>query len=130
MIDTFLYTNYNTGLLLQPLAPFANYFSVNKKLCAVYNNTIYSYTNTARFVRTNVFVDHYWHIQWKYTNYVYVVIFIFYYAANHSRVPVSVVACMRCHAYMPTAHADGDSGGYKLSLRLTPTIYVAIVPRI
>ena len=60
-----------------PLAPFANYFSVNKKLCAVYNNTIYSYTNTARFVRTNVFVDHYWHIQWKYTNYVYVVIFIF-----------------------------------------------------
>ena len=23
----------------------------------------------------------------------------FYYAANHSRVPVSVVACMRCHAY-------------------------------
>ena len=74
MIDTFLYTNYNTGLLLQPLAPFANYFSVNKKLCAVYNNTIYSYTNTARFVRTNVFVDHYWHIQWKYTNYVYVVI--------------------------------------------------------
>ena len=77
MIDTFLYTNYNTGLLLQPLAPFANYFSVNKKLCAVYNNTIYSYTNTARFVRTNVFVDHYWHIQWKYTNYVYVVIFIY-----------------------------------------------------
>ena len=54
----------------------------------------------------------------------------FYYAANHSPVPVSVVACMRCHAYMPTAHADGDSGGYKLSLRLTPTIYVAIVPRI
>ena len=45
-------------------------FSVNKKLCAVYNNTIYSYTNTARFVRTNVFVEHYWHIQWEYTNYV------------------------------------------------------------
>ena len=52
-------------------------------------------------------------------NYIY-----FYYAANHSRVPVSVVACMRCHAYMPMAHADG----YKLSLRPTPTIYVAIVP--
>ena len=32
-------------------------------------------------------------------NYIYL-----YYAANHSRVPVSVVACtMRCHAYMPTA---------------------------
>ena len=28
MIDTFLYTNYNTSLLLQPLAPFA--FSVTK----------------------------------------------------------------------------------------------------
>ena len=41
---------------------------------------------------------------------------------------VSVIACMRCHAYMPMAHADGDADGYKLSLRLTPTIYVAIVP--
>ena len=59
-------------------------------------------------------------------NYIYS-----YYAANHSRVSVSVVACMRCHAYnMPMAHADGDADGYKLSLRLTPTIYVAIVPRI
>ena len=28
-------------------------------------------------------------------NYIY-----FYYAANHSRVPVSVVACMRCQAYI------------------------------
>ena len=104
MIDTFLYTNYNTGLLLQPLglAPFANYFSVNKKLCAVYNNTIYSYTNTARFVRTNVFVDHYWHIQWKYTNYVYVVIFIFImlliireYQCQWSHVCVVMLICRR-----------------------------------
>ena len=30
MIDTFLYTNYNTSLLLQPLAPFANYFMSTK----------------------------------------------------------------------------------------------------
>ena len=58
-------------------------------------------------------------------NYIY-----FYYAANNSRVPVSVGACMRCRAYMPMAHAEGDADGYKLSLRLTPTIYVAIVPRI
>ena len=56
-------------------------------------------------------------------NYMYL-----YYAANHSRVSVSVVVCMRCHAYMPMAHADGDADGYKLSLRLTPTIYVAIMP--
>ena len=56
-------------------------------------------------------------------NYIYL-----YYAANHSRVPVSVVVCMRWHAYMPMAHADGDADGYKLSLKLTPTIYVAIMP--
>ena len=127
MIDTFLYTNYNTGLLLQPLAPFAKFFSVNKKLCAVYNNTIYSYTNTARFVRTNVFVDHYWHIQWKYTNYVYVVIFSFI-----MLLIIREFQCQWSHVcvvmlIMPTAQADGDADGYKLSLRLTPIIYVAIV---
>ena len=43
----------------------------------------------------------------------------FYYAANHSRVPESVVACMRCHAYMPTAHADGDSDCYKLMVAIS-----------
>ena len=51
-------------------------------------------------------------------NYIY-----FYYAANHLRVPVSVVACMRCHAYN---YADGSRRRRrcKRSLRLTPTIYV------
>ena len=89
MIDTFLYTNYNTSLLLQPLAPFAN-FCVTKKLCAVYNNTIYSYTNTACFVRTNVFcgalLAHLMGVhKLRLGNYIYL-----YYAANHSRVPVGV----------------------------------------
>ena len=106
MIDTFLYTNYNTSLLLQPLAPFAN-FCVTKKLCAVYNNTIYSYTNTACFVRTNVFcgalLAHLMGVhKLRLGNYIYL-----YYAANHSRVLVSVVASMRCHAYMPV---PGDLG--------------------
>ena len=53
-----------------------------------------------------------------------------YYAANHSRV-FSVSGRRYALSWlMPMVHADGDgdADGYKLSLRLTPTIYVAIVP--